>query len=391
MGNGEAAGSCYELDCVWNQLVANANSDFGNNGDVIDQPKPFRIINSSAPTRICDNGGWTDTWFARHGYIFNMAVQPGVEVQIEVYHRDELPPVPTHSATLTNRILVQAENYRQTFAVEPGSGHWPHHPLIEAAFDLLPVPHDVSLRVNVHSAMPPSASVGTSAALAVALVAALDALTPGRKTAHELAYAAHAIETQLLKQQSGVQDQLAAAYGGINFIEMTSYPYAMVSPVHVSDAIWHELERRLLLIYLGKPHHSSQVHESVIRELEGAGPNDPRIEALRQPALSARDALLSGDLTAFGQSMIQNNDAQAHLKAELVSVEAHQVIEIAKAHGAIGWKVNGAGGAGGSITLLCNHAVAQRRALVQALCQANAAFQAIPIHLSRQGATVWEC
>ena len=376
---------------MWNRLIASADSDFGNNGDVIDQPKPFRIINSSAPTRICDNGGWTDTWFARHGYIFNMAVQPGVEVQIEVYHRDDLPPVPTPASTITDRITVQAENYRQTFAVEPGSGHWPHHPLIEAAFDLLPVPHDVSLRVNVYSAMPPSASVGTSAALAVALVAALDALTPGRKTAHELAYAAHSIETQLLKQQSGVQDQLAAAYGGINFIEMTSYPYAMVSPVHVSDAIWHELERRLLLIYLGKPHHSSQVHESVIRELEGAGPNDPRIEALRQPALSARDALLSGDLNAFGQSMIQNNAAQAHLKAELVSVEAHQVIEIAKAHGAIGWKVNGAGGAGGSITLLCNHAVAQRRALVQALCQANAAFQAIPIHLSRHGAIVWEC
>ena len=165
----------------------------------------------------------------------------------------------------------------------------------------------------------------------------------------------------------------------------------MVSPVNVSDAIWHELERRLLLIYLGRPHDSSQVHESVIRELEGAGPNDPRIEALRQPALHARDALLSGNLNAFGQSMIRNNDAQAALKAELISPEAHQVIEIAKAFGAIGWKVNGAGGAGGSITLLCNHAVAQRRAMVQAVTQANAAFQAVPIHLSRLGVTVWEC
>ena len=358
-----------------------------------DQPKPFRIINSSAPTRICDNGGWTDTWFARHGYIFNIAVHPGVDVQIEVYHANEwsnalaAEAIPNH----TDRILVQAENYRQTFAVEPGSGNWPHHPLIEAAFDLLPVPHDVALRVNVHSAMPPSASVGTSAALAVSLVAALDALTPGRKTAHELAYAAHSIETQLLKQQSGVQDQLAAAYGGINFIEMTSYPYAMVSPVNVSDSVWHELERRLVLVYLGRPHQSSQVHESVIRELEGAGPNDARIEALRQPAQRSRDALLSGDLTALGRAMIQNNDAQANLKAELVSAEAHQVIDIAKAFGALGWKVNGAGGAGGSITLLCNHAVAQRRAMVQAITQSNAGFQVVPIHLSRHGATVWEC
>ena len=36
--------------------------------------RPDRIINSVAPMRICDNGGWTDTWFARYGKVFNIAV-----------------------------------------------------------------------------------------------------------------------------------------------------------------------------------------------------------------------------------------------------------------------------------------------------------------------------
>jgi D-glycero-alpha-D-manno-heptose-7-phosphate kinase len=47
--------------------------------------KPIQVINSAAPIRICDNGGWTDTWFAGHGAIFNIGVYPYAEVQVHVY------------------------------------------------------------------------------------------------------------------------------------------------------------------------------------------------------------------------------------------------------------------------------------------------------------------
>ena len=53
-----------------------------------DEQRPLRIINSVAPIRVCDNGGWTDTWFAEYGKIFNIGVYPYVEVQIEVFPRD---------------------------------------------------------------------------------------------------------------------------------------------------------------------------------------------------------------------------------------------------------------------------------------------------------------
>ena len=55
--------------------------------------QPLRIINSVAPIRICDNGGWTDTWFAEHGKIFNIGVYPYAEVQIEVFPDIELDRV----------------------------------------------------------------------------------------------------------------------------------------------------------------------------------------------------------------------------------------------------------------------------------------------------------
>jgi D-glycero-alpha-D-manno-heptose-7-phosphate kinase len=61
---------------------------------------PLRIINSAAPVRICDFGGWTDTWFAEHGKVLNLAVSPWAEVQIHVFPNGG-----------DQRILIHAENF----------------------------------------------------------------------------------------------------------------------------------------------------------------------------------------------------------------------------------------------------------------------------------------
>ena len=63
-------------------------------------------------------------------------------------------------------------------------------------------------------------------------------------------------------------------------------------------------------------------------------------------AEKSRDALYAGNFETLGQAMIENNEAQGNLHAELISPQAHRIIEIAREHGAIGWKVNGAGGDG---------------------------------------------
>ena len=80
----------------------------------------------------------------------------------------------------------------------------------------------------------------------VAMLGALDLLTPGKRTPHEIALLAHRVETEKLGLQCGIQDQLCSAYGGICFIEMFQYPLASVSQILVSNNIWWELERRLV-------------------------------------------------------------------------------------------------------------------------------------------------
>jgi D-glycero-alpha-D-manno-heptose-7-phosphate kinase len=206
---------------------------------------------------------------------------------------------------------------------------------------------------------------------------------------HAIASAAHRIETELLHQQSGIQDQLCAAYGGINLIEMDAYPHASVASVQVAPAIARELERRVVLIYLGRSHQSSQIHETVIASLAQAGPDCKQLNDLRRMAERSRDAVLAGDLRGLGSAMIDNTDAQGRLHASLISADAQRVIDIARAHDAVGWKVNGAGGEGGSITLLGNEVARVTREMVRQIEAANPLFKNIPISLSRAGVTVW--
>jgi D-glycero-alpha-D-manno-heptose-7-phosphate kinase len=339
---------------------------------------PPRIINSVAPIRICDNGGWTDTWFAGHGQIFNIGVYPYAEVQLTVRRLGS-----------DSRITIHAENYRERYVIVPEK-HWDKHPLLEASIEFMKVPSGLDLEVTIYSQAPAGASTGTSAAVTVALIGALDRLTPGQMTPHEVALAAQRIETEMLGQQSGIQDQLCSAYGGINYIEMFHYPHASVSPVQVPNSTWWELERRLALVYLGKSHHSSDVHNLVIDSLENAGPNCRQLEDLRRTAGKSRDALYAADFNALGAAMIENTDAQGRLHPAIVSPEAGRVIEIARDFGAAGWKVNGAGGEGGSMTLLCGSEAQDKRALLRAIEQENPFFKIIPIYLSRYGLRVWE-
>jgi D-glycero-alpha-D-manno-heptose-7-phosphate kinase len=343
-------------------------------------PQPLRIINSVAPIRICDNGGWTDTWFAGTGSVFNIGVYPYTEVQLELFPRDVLP----------DRVVIHAENYGERYAPQLGNDSWDRHPLLEAAIVRMGVPDDIAIRVNIHSEAPVGASTGTSAAVSVALIGALDRLTPGRLSIHEVAYLAQSLETDMLGQQSGIQDQLCAAYGGINYIEMFDYPHCTVSQIQVTNAIWWELEQRLLLIYLGNSHDSSQVHEMVIHSLEAAGPSAAALEPLRRTAIPSRDAVYAGNFAALGQAMIANTEGQRALHPALVSPDCDHIIDVAQSFGALGWKVNGAGGDGGSITILCGALSHQKRALIAAIEAENPLFQHIPTYLSRVGLRIWE-
>lgn len=339
-----------------------------------------RVINAMAPIRVCDLGGWTDTWFAETGAVFNIGVYPYAEVQIYV----------TESRPDTPRITVNAENFGDRYHIDPRSIEYDRHPLLEASIDIMELPANLSFDVNLYSAAPAGASTGTSAAVSVALLGALDLLTEGRRTPHEIASLAHRVETEKLGLQCGIQDQICSAHGGICFIEMFRYPLASVSQILVPNSVWWELERRLVLMFLGEAHSSSDVHGEVIARLDRKDADKSALEPLREAAHAGKDAMYAGDFDALGQAMVRNTEGQAALHPDLVSDDARAVIELAKFHRAVGWKVNGAGGQGGSLTILCGPEGERKRAFIEALPSLDSRYQVIPTYLSRIGLRRWE-
>ena len=82
-----------------------------------------------------------------------------------------------------------------------------------------------------------------------------------------------------------------------------------------------------MLVYLGKSHKSSTVHEKVIRDLENSGPNCRQLEDLRQTA--RKSPRYAGDFDALGAAMWKNT-AQERLNSTLVNHDAQRIIEIAR-------------------------------------------------------------
>ena len=173
----------------------------------------------------------------------------------------------------------------------------------------------------------------------------------------------------------------SAAFGGINYIEIDHYPEARVSTL----PMWEDLGSLLTVLFLGRAHHSSNIHRRVIADAGGRGAE--AFSHLRQAALAARDAVLTRDLEAFGHAMIANTDAQRSLHLDLVGPDATRVIEWAAAHGAIGWKVNGAGGDGGSVTILSASPEAKRAFAVQ-VGALDARYRVLPVRISSVGLRV---
>ena len=290
----------------------------------------IRRVRVLAPVRTADVGGWTDTWFAGRGMVTSVAVGPGVEVTVETSH---CGPGQAH--------IVVPELGLDT-SVDVGDPRSSADPFLAMA-TAVGCPTG-GVRVEVRSFVPPASGLGTSAAVSVAVIGALWTLAGRSLEARTLAAAAHSVETAL-DLQSGIQDQLASAFGGTRRYDIR-YPH--LRAVHrLTDNPAALFRDRLVTIYLGRPHASSDVHQDVIAELE-AGGHRAALDDLRIAAMHASLAVSRGRVDDFGRALRAHNDATRRLHAPIVSDEADEVGAIADAYGGCGWKVNGAGGSGGT-------------------------------------------
>jgi D-glycero-alpha-D-manno-heptose-7-phosphate kinase len=292
-----------------------------------------RSVHVSAPVRTADLGGWTDTWFCKRGTVCSIALDLRVEVRVTASGR----------ADALIKLTVAAD--RSAHLIDPNrpSGR---HPLIEAAIAACP-PFE-SCHIAVGDSVPLGAGVGTSSALTVAMVAALDAFNGG--TPERSSVASHAQKVESTVAQCGVQDHWSAAFGGFNVFDV-AYPAVKQEALALDGVTVDELARRLHTVYFGRPHASSDMHLGVIQRLQ-RGEGNGALDDIRHLARLGADALLAGELATYGEMLTGNHEAIRALDPRLVPPEADRLAALARRHGADGWKINGAGGSGGSMVVL---------------------------------------
>ncbi len=293
-------------------------------------------ITVTAPVRIADVGGWTDTWFARSGHVCSIAVRPGARVVL----------TPTGPTTGVGRVRLRVDLTGEEYDVDPAAPPG-RHAVLEGALAAIPPPMDV--HVEVGADVPPGSGLGTSASVTVALLAGLARLRSMDLWPDELASMAHGVELRA-GLQSGVQDQWAAAHGGVGDMAV-DYPGVRRTAIEVDDRTRAALDEGLVTVYLGRPHSSSQVHEQVIAGFAMQDPTDV-LNRLRFAALDAAAALRRGDLSAYVTALTDAHETIRTFHPDLISEDADRAVDLARQHGALGWKVNGAAGNGGSVTVV---------------------------------------
>jgi len=303
-----------------------------------------------APTRICDIGGWTDTWFYPKGAIFNFCV--------DLYSYVRL--VENSSKT----IKIFAENLKQNvkilnFKKIEYNGVLD---LLKAAIKRMNIENGLDIFVKADA--PPGCGTGTSASVAVALISALATYKRLNMERNNIAALAHKLETEELGLESGVQDQYAAAYGGINFMEI-DYPNVKLLKIEINENRILELEKQFILVYFGS-RSSSKMHTAVIKNYKNRDKATINsFEIMKQCAYEMK-ASINSDIEILGEIINRNWEAQKSLHPLMINPIISKAEKIAKSNGAIGFKCNGAGG-GGSATILaeCGHENQIKKKLIE--------------------------
>jgi D-glycero-alpha-D-manno-heptose-7-phosphate kinase len=205
---------------------------------------------------------------------------------------------------------------------------------------------DTGLSIFLASQVPPGTGLGSSSTVTVALIKALAVLRGQRLSRAEIAALACRVEIDELGMPIGRQDQYAAAFGGLNFIQF-SPEGVLVQPLQLPDGVSEALERRLMLFFTGRSRNSGQILSEQKRSSErNRATVIEALHVIKQAALDMRRDLVDGNVAAVGTGLHLSWLAKRQLAHGISDPWIDQWYEAARAAGATGGKIAGAGGGG---------------------------------------------
>jgi D-glycero-alpha-D-manno-heptose-7-phosphate kinase len=300
------------------------------------------MIISSAPFRISFAGGGSDLPVfcrRRKGAVLSTTIDKHVYISIHPYFNRRQ----TLLKYSRNELVDRVEEIQ--------------HPIFLAALlDLCP---QGGLEIVSTADIPSGTGLGSSSTFTVALLHALYAFRGVFSSKEKLARAACQIEIDRLGEPIGRQDQYAAAYGGLNFMEFLPDGGVVVTPLLLTRETVAALERNLLLFYTGQQRDARGVLSDQQEQVAASEEKFDNLARMADFAYQMRDQLLAGELAGFARSMHESWLLKRALSPRIGTARIDQYYQRAIEYGALGGKLLGAGG-GGFLLLYCEQEKQER-------------------------------
>ncbi|MCP5468946.1 MAG: kinase [Chlamydiales bacterium] len=218
------------------------------------------------------------------------------------------------------------------------------HPSIREALRHHNTPDN--LDIHIFSDLPARTGLGSSSSFTVGFVNALYAIEGKRRSKQSLAEEACYIEQKMIEENVGSQDQFHAAYGGLNLIRFKS-DAIHVSPVCLSSERKKLLQDHLLIFFTGMTRHASEIVKEQIKKTE-AGSNEAYLKRMHALVFEAEKCLIeSQDLAQdFGKLLHEGWELKKQLSSQVSNPSIDEAYTRARAAGAYGGKLCGAGNGG---------------------------------------------
>lgn len=241
------------------------------------------------------------------------------------------------------------------------------------------------MTVTSYVEAPAGSGLGSSSALVVALVEAFRELYEAPLGPYDVAHLAFEIERLDLALAGGKQDQYAATFGGVNFMEFHGDDRVIVNPLRVPVAVMNELETSMVICFTGVSRRSEEIIVEQQRRM--TAPTGDALESLHQlkrEALEMKDALLRGQIPRMAEILNRSWAAKQRTAAGISTGLIERLHGVAFAHGAIGGKVSGAGGGGFMMFIVPPH---RRIQVIKALTEAGGTAEGV--RFVTDGAESW--
>jgi D-glycero-alpha-D-manno-heptose-7-phosphate kinase len=304
------------------------------------------VIIVRSPLRISLGGGGTDlpSYYRKYGgFVLSAAITRYVYITI--------------SEAFWPQIRLKYSKMEEVETVDQI-----HHPIIREAMKLAGVTGPY-LEIVSLSDIPAGTGLGSSGSFTTALLSALHTVNRKFVSPQELAEQACHIEIDLLKEPVGKQDQYIAAFGGITCFEFKPDETVDVKPLNIPSETVANLEDNLLLFFTGTSRSASEIlrHQHT-KSMEDSGEMLENLHFTKQLGLESRDALLAGDLRKFAELMAKHWEHKKQRSPGMSNGPIDGFYELARANGALGGKLVGAGG-GGFLMLYAEDKTRLRRAM----------------------------